>query len=236
MPVVLPLTVLARRAFQTAPPDGTSFFTSGASPPIIIGFICLGAFTFGILIVACWRRTHMRNQAGRRSSSTSRVLPQKPTLHEVVLDVDGLAGSGHEGKMSQLWPQIMPISGLVEQLSQPEPDYEPALKATPAMQAYASYQRWRRSRQDRDSPEKDTQPQATFQATVLLAMPSPRPSPTREDNGQEEMAEYALGTHTVHVAWRMPVPPPTPQDPLPEAIRLPRMQRIGQSIARVVYS
>ena len=130
MPVVVAPAALMRRAFQTTPPDA-SFFTSGASPPIIIGLcvhslayfcsqgtdelttiralasICLGAFTFGILTVACWRRTHMRQARRSSSSSRSKLSPQKPRLHEVVLNVEKALEDKDEGKPSGTWAQVM---------------------------------------------------------------------------------------------------------------------------------
>ncbi|KZV65994.1 hypothetical protein PENSPDRAFT_737354 [Peniophora sp. CONT] len=200
MPFVPP-AALVRRAFQTAPPGSdTSFFTSGASPPIIIGFICLGAFTFGVITVALWRRRHMR-QSSRSLPRAGQHKPRKPMLHEAVLDV----GSATEGALAEkghtrTWRDIMPISAMVEQPTQPQPEYEAAPGAVPALQIYTSYQRWRQSKRRNGAAMKvKAESHGTVQATVLLAMPSPKSS---GEKGQEEMVEYALGTHAVRVYER----------------------------------
>jgi len=176
-----------------ATPSGASLpqiWETGASPPIIIGFVAIGAFTFAITILVLCRRTARRRNPRTSLSSLPR-LPDKPQLHDMLL----VRGDDSEDDLR--WANIMPVSVTISPSLPIVPESQPPVTFRPSR--YFSRGHRRHAGETGDVLGHS----GSIQVMALLAMPSPRRT-KRDDScaeeGYEPDVEYSLAT--LDVPWR----------------------------------
>ncbi|KAI0066788.1 hypothetical protein BV25DRAFT_1819884 [Artomyces pyxidatus] len=135
-------------------PPSTPFFSSGASPPIIVGFVAIGAFALGVITLCAWRRITGRDLLRVPQTRLTRLagrldLAGKPQIYEVVVD--------HASAEYMKWEDVVPFAAAVLQ--------RPKLKDQPARPHAARGG----PRQKAKEAQHDD---AHLQIAVLLAMPS----------------------------------------------------------------
>jgi len=189
---------------STDNPD-TPFFASGASPPLIIGFIAIGTFMLGIITICAWKRITGRDLLLQRSNALAELeegrrkkgdgFGEKPELFDVWYE---------EPRTGDVrWENVMPFSATVI----PE---SPHSKVPCKLSKDTHAQQSKGEKDDHSAREGRTHhPNASLQIAVMLAMPSPHPipHPTQEGENTEtsagsssdcpEVTEYSIGLFEV---------------------------------------
>ncbi|KAI0034670.1 hypothetical protein K488DRAFT_83736 [Vararia minispora EC-137] len=182
-------------AQQPGPPNAVpSFFNTGASPPLIIGFIAIGAFTFGIVVLAIWRRTHSQRLIQTTRPSRVEAL-KKPHLHEAWI-------GGESTVDAELrWAEVMPLAAKIERVT--------AEKRRWFLRGHVAGGELGDNSQDEHRDDAMIEHEGTLEITVLLAMPSPRGEKrekagvTVELGADDEMdAKYNIELRSCSLSWK----------------------------------
>ncbi|KAI0302393.1 hypothetical protein B0F90DRAFT_211033 [Multifurca ochricompacta] len=191
---VIPTTSSSTQSSSPSPPPRPSFFSGNASPPLIIGFISIGALALAVISLCAWRRLASRDDGqlfpvrhlnGRRRRSE--LVSGKPELFD--------AWTEWRTTDIQKWGDVKPFSATVFT--------DVKTKRTSESLLGTGDHRGHSAQEGKDRDKQNLQ-DCDLQIAVLLAMPSPSPvkvhnSVGRQRPGSPFRDELAIGL--IEVPW-----------------------------------